>query len=427
MPVKPHHVWLFVSFLAVSVAWLYMQRVLLPWEQYANVEVGTMKASLGDLYSPWLGTRALLRQKKNPYGPEVTHEIQMAIYGHDVAQGRTAEEVIDQQRFAYPVYAAFLLAPAAFLDFETVHTWAPPVLAVAVAVSVWLWLSALRWRGTALVPAAVICFVLASPQVAQGLRLQQLGLVVALLLALGTWLVVRSSLTAGGATLALATIKPQMVVIPVAWFLLWSLGDLRRRWRLPASFLAGLAILAGAGEWILPGWTRDFFAGLAAYRHYGPVGTLLQLFLGDMGGMIVGTLIVAGLLAWSWHHRKCVADSPELLTVLSWGLLATTIALPRSAPFSQVLLILPALQFVQDWEIRPRAARVAFAIFVCWPLLAQLALLIISPPLNSSRLLVVLPSALVLLFPFALAILLAIGKGHSLADADRSPGRHVSY
>jgi hypothetical protein len=42
-------------------------------------------------------------------------------------------------------------------------------------------------------------------------------------------------------------------------------------------------------------------------------------------------------------------------------------------------------------------------------------------------LLVVLPSALVLLFPFALAILLAIGKGHSLADADRSPGRHVSY
>ena len=49
-----------MSLLAAITAWLYMTRILAPWEYYYNVEAGTMKAVPGDLYSPWMGARALL-------------------------------------------------------------------------------------------------------------------------------------------------------------------------------------------------------------------------------------------------------------------------------------------------------------------------------------------------------------------------------
>ena len=223
--------------------------------------------------------------EENPYGPEVTHDIQMAFYGHDVVQKHEpGARIIDEQRFAYPIYLVFLLAPTAGVSFETLQAVAPAVLLPAVVSSVFIWISVLRCRMSAMTALATSLFILASPQIAQGLRLRQLGLIVACLLALGTWLVVRNYLAAAGMVLALCTFKPQMVALPLAWILIWSVGDLRKRWRLLAGFGSALAVLVGAGELILPGWIRDFAGGLNAYRKYGPVTTLLQLALGDRFG-----------------------------------------------------------------------------------------------------------------------------------------------
>jgi len=47
------------------------------WEHGSGVRDG-IKTQMGDLYSPWMGTRELILHHRNPYGPEVTHEIQMA-------------------------------------------------------------------------------------------------------------------------------------------------------------------------------------------------------------------------------------------------------------------------------------------------------------------------------------------------------------
>src|SRR5206468_1777765 len=127
--------------LAVIVAWLYMDRVLGPWEQYVNVDAGTLKANLGDLYSPWFGTRALLLHHQNPYGLSQTQDIQRAFYGHPIVQKYDdSKAIIDEQRFAYPVYVVFLLAPTIHLSFEALHAWAPVILAALVALAVWLWL-----------------------------------------------------------------------------------------------------------------------------------------------------------------------------------------------------------------------------------------------------------------------------------------------
>jgi hypothetical protein len=366
-----------------------------------------MKAALGDLYTPWFGTRELLLHGKNPYGPEVTHEIQMAFYGHDVMQANASgSKSIDEQRFAYPVFLVFLLAPTIGTGFDTLQAAAPAVLAVAVAGSVWLWLSLLRLPRSAMTACAALLFTLASPEIAQGLRLRQLGMIVAFLFALGTWLVVRDYLVLGGAVFALSAFKPQMVVLPLSWIMLWSIGDLPKRWRLPAAFSVALALLVAAGELVLPGWPRDFIGGLVAYRRYGPVTTLLQLPLGNRLGAAVAVVLVAGLLVWGWANRKRGADSPEFMLMLSAFLIVAALALPLMTPFNQVLLILPVLVVVRDWARLPLAARIVFAVCVSWPWIVSLALLAWPPDLKSLRPVPLLPSALVLFLPFLLPILL---------------------
>src|SRR5258706_16381462 len=73
--------WLLLSLFVTAISWIYVTTVAAPWEHYVNVERGPMKAQMGDLYPSWYGTRELLYRGRNPYGPEVSDEIQMAYYG----------------------------------------------------------------------------------------------------------------------------------------------------------------------------------------------------------------------------------------------------------------------------------------------------------------------------------------------------------
>jgi len=384
-----------------------MHRVLLPWEHSVNIEFVHLRAQMEDLYPRWAGTRALLLEGKNPYGPEVTHEIQMSFYGHDIQQDyRPGMPTIDEQRFAYPIYVVFLLAPTVHMQFQTLQAVAPAFLVLAVAGSVLLWMSVLRWQAPLPITVAFTLFLLASPQIVQGLRLRQLGLLVAFLIALGTWLVVKGPLVSAGAIFAIATIKPQMVVLPLAWFLFWVIGDLRARWRLLVSFFVSATLLAGAGEWLLPGWTTDFLKGLAAYRKYGPVTTLLQLVLGHRFGTVLGILVVAFVLLYGWTNRKVEAGSTEFSQVLSAFLIGALLALPLMTQFNQTLLIPVVMLLVRDWNKLPKAARIVFFAVVSWPWVIALALMAVSIHLDPLNHLPLLPSTLVLFFPFLLLVLL---------------------
>jgi hypothetical protein len=399
--------WLLLSLLAAGAASLYMSRVLWPWERLNDAKSGIATTTIGDLYPRWAGTRALLLDGKNPYGTEVSHEIQTAFYGHAIVQKYDEPGPrIDEQRFAYPVYVVFLLAPIIHLDFATVQTWAPAVLIALTAIGVLLWLQVLQWRPVRMSAVALTIFILASPQILQGVQRRQLGLLVGFLLAFSMWCVARNHLAAAGVALALSTIKPQMVILPLAWLMIWSIGDLARRWRLPAVFAGTLIGLVGAGELILPGWPRDFFLGLVAYRKYVGSPSLLQFALGDRPGWAVALVVVIGLLAWAWKQRKETSDSRKFAITLSGFLIGATLAMPLLAPFNQVLLILPISMVVRDWALLPKLARLAFAVSASWPWITELALLAFPPQTKSLSRLPLLPLSLVLLIPFLIPPLL---------------------
>ncbi len=401
--------WLLLSLLASATSCLYMFRILLPWEYYIDVAHGPLKAQMGDLYPRWVGTRELLLHGRNPYGPEVSHEIQMAFYGHVINQtyGQPGVDVIDEQRFVYPIYVVFLLAPTAWVGFSQLQMWTPVIFAMLTAISVPLWLSVLRWRPPRVLVAAIALFVLSSPQIVQGLRLHQLGLVVAFLLALSAWCIARNHLAIAGVLLAVSTVKPQMVVLPLAWFLLWGVSAWPRRWPLLAGFGITLATLVGLGELILPGWPRYFVDGLIAYRNYFPTTSLLCLALGAWVGGALSGIVMIGLLMLAWRNRQVDAVSPEFVQTLAAVFVGATVVLPLFQPFNQVLLLLPAMTILRDWAALPRLGRRVFSLIVAWPWITSLVLLLLHPRLDSTDRVPLLPSTMVLFVPFLLLLLLA--------------------
>jgi hypothetical protein len=268
-------------------------------------------------------------------------------------------------------------------------------------VSILLWLAVLGWRPPPWLLFTLGLLVMSSPQIAQGLRLRQFGLLVAFLLTLATWCVTRNRLFAAGVLLAVATIKPQTVILCLAWFFIWSLGEWKKRWPLAAGFAVTLGLLAGAGDILVPGWVRYFLDGMDAYRKYFPLGAMsvVRLILGDWIGGIFSVLAIIVLLAYAWNRRAVAAQSTEFVRVLSLFFITATLVLPLLTPYNQVLLLLPLLILIRDWGQLPRWDRVAFALFLGWPFVASAGLLLFPPPLSLHHT-ALLPSVLLPLAPF---------------------------
>jgi len=126
------------------------------------------------------------------------------------------------------------------------------------------------------------------------------------------------------------------------------------------------------------------------------------LILGDWMGGVLSVLAMAALLAFAWGKRKVGLDSPEFVQVLALFFVGTTLVLPLLTPYNQVLLLLPVLMLIREWRSLPRWGSIAFALLVAWPLVVSQVMLVHPPQLESMHRTPLLPSALVLLFPFLL-------------------------
>ena len=96
--------------------WFYVQRILIPYQEADAAAHGQPRGILSDLYPRWLGARELVLHGRDPYGDDVTREIQQGYYGH-VLDPQRSEDPKDEQRFAYPVYVMLLLAPTVNIPF----------------------------------------------------------------------------------------------------------------------------------------------------------------------------------------------------------------------------------------------------------------------------------------------------------------------
>ena len=197
----------------------------------------------------------------------VTRQIQRGYYGREL-DARRPDDPKDEQRFAYPVYVVFLLAPWLKLPFESARWMFSAALFGLTALSVPLWLRLVGWRAPRVTVITLALLTTSSFAAVQGLKLQQLSLLVAALLALCAYCIVSGWLFAAGVCLALASIKPQLMVLMAAWLMLWTYGGWKQRQNLFWGFVASLGILAAVGEYLLPGWIPRFVEAIAAYERY---------------------------------------------------------------------------------------------------------------------------------------------------------------
>jgi hypothetical protein len=373
-----------LALLFAGSMWFYVQHILIGYQRADAAVHGTPRGNLSDLYPRWLGARELLLHHRDPYSPEVTREIQIGYYGRPLDSARP-QDPKDQQGFAYPAYVVFLLGPTVRLPFPAVQVGFRWLLLALTAATVLLWLRTLRWRPSCATVAVLIVLTLGSFQVLQGIKLQQLSLLVAGLIAGCALLLFRGHLALAGILLAFATIKPQLVLPLVAWLLLWVSGDWCRRQSFVRGFAFTMGLLFIGSEYVLPGWVGRFRAAVTAYRQYNDgAASVLDMLITPEWGRILAALIVLAMAFTAWRFRRVSTDSSIFSLMLGLVLAITVVIVPKAAPYNQVFLLPGILLIARDrrtlWQNNrlSRLLLIVCGFLIFWPWLAATVLIIAS-------------------------------------------------
>jgi len=371
---KRSKIGLLLALLAAGSMWIYVQLILIPHQRAEEFAKQRPRGNLSDLYPRWLGARELLLHGRDPYGSDITREIQIGYYGRPLDPSRP-NDPRDQQAFAYPLYVVFLLAPTVKLPFAVVHTIFVWLLFAITAASVLLWLTAIGSSTSCNAKFMWVLLTLSSFSAVQGLKLQQLSLVVAGLLAGSMCCLARRHFVWAGILLGIASIKPQLVALPALWLFIWVSGSWRERRRALWGFLLTVAALTSAGELLLPGWIGEFRAACADYYQYTGGGkSVLDVTLTPAVGRIVSVIVVGAFLFLSWRVRRAPEDSAEFQWSFSLCLAVTLVVIPMFAPYNQLLLIPAAMMIVHSirelWQkssvTRLLVAGTALAVMFPW-------------------------------------------------------------
>lgn len=370
-------------FLAAGM-WFYMEHVLIPHQLAEAAANGIPRGNLSDLYPRWLGARELLLHQRDPYSSEITREIQTGYYGRPL-NSALPNDPKDQQAFAYPLYVVFLLAPTITLPFSMVKGAFFWVLVAVTIATVYLWMRILQWSPSSRGLVMLIVLTLGSFQVLQGLKLQQLTLLVSGLIAGSIALLATGHLVAGGILLAFATIKPQLVLPLAVWLVLWATGDWRRRSRFVIAFVVAMAALILGADILLPGWIREFRDAMVAYRQYNQGAlSVLQNLLAPGWGNILAVLVLLATVSLCWKLRRAPGGSATFNWITALVLTVTVLVAPKTSPYNHVLLLPGVLLAAKNCRTawgRDAIARVIFSLsgFVLfWPWMAALALVSLS-------------------------------------------------
>jgi len=365
--------WLMIaSALCLAGMWLYVQRVLVSYQVSDAASHGRPRGNLSDLYPRWLGARELLLHGRDPYSAEVTREVQAGYYGRPLDASRPADPK-DQQAFAYPLYVVFYLAPTVRFPFDLVRQGFFWFLLVLTVCSIPIWLRVLDWRLVWSMQWVVIALTLGSLVVLQALKLQQMTLLVAALLAIAIALLMRDRGIEAGILLALATIKPQLICGLLLWLAIWTTGDWKHRYRWMISFLTTLIVLCVAAELYLPHWISRFWQAAHEYQAYTYAVPLLDKLIPMPLSRLAELGVGIGMVLSSWRYRRVVHSSSDFALMACLVLVLTLMIIPTYALYNQVLLIPSLLLIARDrrtlWDTN-RVSRflvAAVAVLLIWP------------------------------------------------------------
>jgi hypothetical protein len=415
--------WLTLAVLGAASMLYYHQGLFMPRVEKAQAAKHLLgEYSFGnDFYPIWLTSREWLRARRDPYNPALTREIQIGLLGRPLDSQIATDPPSDYRTFAYPAFTDLLFWPVAEVPFRTLRIVWAVVLTLLLAAAVICCVRAFSWHVSGTWLAIILLLTLCSYQELEGLYAGQLGLLVGFLLAASLLALVRNRLWLAGTLMALAMIKPQMVLLAALYFFLWSAHDWHRRRPFVVAFLATMFLLIVSSLAVWPHWIQSWARVIVGYPRYSTPPLASELLGSNIGSLIGAPLIallLAAALVLAWRGRAAAAASYEFWVTLSTLLAITTITLLPGQSVCDHVILLPGIFFLvsrSQWlQATPtfRAMLAIGAAVLLWPWIAATALIVmrffLRPEVFFSKALFALPLRTAAPFPFLVLALLVL-------------------
>ncbi len=244
---------LFLGILLVGVTW-------------SNYQYTQKNPGGNDFLVHWVGTRVLFYEGISPYSDEAALRIQTIAYGRPARPGE------HELRVAYPLYSVVFFLPFALIsDFNLARAVWMTVLEASLVGITLLSLRLCRWKPSPFMLAGLLIFSLLWYHGLRPLINGNAVILVALFITGGLLALRDGADELAGVLFAFATIKPQVVVLIVAFLLLWGIGQ--RRWRFVGWLVGTVGLLSLAAGLIFPDWIIQNLREVLRYPAYNPPGT----------------------------------------------------------------------------------------------------------------------------------------------------------
>jgi hypothetical protein len=280
-----------------------------------------------DFHPQWVALRSLLYEGKDPYSAEVLLTIQRQVYGRAALPGE------DQETFPYPLSIMVIVGPLALLPLPVAETVWLLVLEVSLLTFLVVAPKAVGWRPPAWLLAMTALFTLGLYPNVWAMILGQIAIVMAAFIAIAWWGLRTGHWRLAGVCLALATIKPHLVLLLMPAVLIWAIY--RQRWQLVIAFAVTLGALILLPMFWQPTWPLDWLTAANYYSNFYFFDPPLMMLTGStwLGWLVAGLLLIWTVAAW-----RRTPDSDWALGML---LVVAALAAPRATLANQLVLLLP--------------------------------------------------------------------------------------
>jgi hypothetical protein len=287
----------------------------------------------GDIYPPWFASKEALHGI-NPYSAAVTRQIQTDIYGHPLDRNTPWAK----QSFVYPAHIILILAPLTLLPWHFVSTAFAWIGFPVVALTSLLWLRLCRPSMSTAGKALVVGLsVISWPSItAFGV---QPTVYIAAVIALVVYCFQRGADLRAGILLAVATVKPHLVLLLIAYLLVVALRE--HRFRFIAGFAITFAVMMTGSLILVPGWIPQWIA--ASLRDAGKMPLLITL-AGHRIGLALCVALLLVIVIRIWRLGSDAETNQGLVYSVALLLTATVCLIPSMVwMIYNDLLLLPAV------------------------------------------------------------------------------------
>lgn len=336
-----------------------------------------------DFYQIWITSHELWMHHADAYSADVQRQIEVGLYGRALDRSLPGDATAPFRGDCYPLHASVLALPLSPLPFPRVQLLLSILLPAAVTATVLLWCFVLNVRLSVIERSAMILFAMSAVPVLEGLYALQTSLIVGLLVAVAIFLIRRQQLFVAGALLALATVKPQLILLLMVWLSAWTVASWRDRKNLMIGFVGTTAVLLGVTTLVSPDWFTGWMHSVHEYRRICPP-PLAEFVLGRLAGLATSLILVGAASVVGWREMRKGADSDGFVLATVLIIAVAVLVLPSTIAVYDQFLLFPAVVWLYAqrenyWARIPLRwlARIT-AGALAWQWVAACAILVIS-------------------------------------------------